>query len=505
MSVREELEKELAKRDYEYYVENFVKIEDRDSDILAVPFLLWEGQKKALKDFVNERLNIVLKARQLGFTWLSLAYGSHELLFNKGYQIVALSKKDDDAKELVRRLTFILRYMPRWLIREDTKENKEWYGMKWTSTTSSVTIIHTDGENSIFNSFSAAPDSGRSFTANLVIIDEWAFQQWAREIWAAAYPTINRPTGGKVIGISTAKRMTLFEEIWKKSKAKINTFNTIFLNWRTDPRRDDKWYEQTKRDLGDLKTKQEYPNTPEEAFEAAEGSAFPEFSYDIHVIKPFEIPKHWKKWKSVDNGYTDPFAWYWYAVSEQGQVYVYREYTRNVEDTKVIYTEQAKKVVELTKEINFNYTVAGHDAWAGHVRDTSNKTLIDYYNEGGIWDFIKANTDRALRKSTIHQYLKPYYDEITEKWTAKVQIFDTCTKLVETLPLLLCDEKDNEKVAECLIDHWFDSFGYGLISAHMKASDVQQKHIKDDFGLYKETKHDMLEAEISNDFLNYGG
>jgi hypothetical protein len=452
-------EQKRIKTDAEYFIENYVHIEDRDSEELAVLFHLWEGQKIALKDFISERLNIVLKARQLGLTWLALSYAVWCILFCTGFLVVALSKTEDDAKELIRRVVFILRHLPEWLALEDIKDNQGKNTMcRWTSTTMSVTILHS--EQSVFNSFPAGPNSGRSFTANLVILDEWAFQQWAREIWAAAYPTINRPTGGKVIGLSTAKRMTLFEEIWRKAKAKVNTFNTIFLSWRTDPRRTEEWYEQTKRDLP-LSYKAEYPNTPEEAFEAAEGVAFSEFSYDIHIVKPFTIPEHWSKWRSVDNGYTDSFAWYWFAVDEDGIVYIYREYTREPKDEKIHYSDQAKKVVQLTGIESIGYTIAGHDAWSKHPLTINaftpqGKSIIDYYGDGGINDCVKCETDRKLRAATWHEYLKPYYDEVKKKWTAKVQIFDTCTKIIETLPQLVNDEKDVEKVMECTIDHWYD-------------------------------------------------
>lgn len=464
-----------SKKNIKYFIENYVYIEDRDSPELAVLFKLWDGQVDALNMFENNRLNIVLKARQLGLTWLALAFGVRELIFNKGYQIVALSKKEDDAKELIRRVEFILRYMPKWLIVEDCKENSDFKGLKWSSTSLSVKIFHPNGETSIFNAMPASQDSGRSFTANLVIIDEWAFQQFAYTIWSAAYPTINRPSGGKVIGLSTAKRMTLFEEIWDKANKKLNTFKTIFLPWWTDPRRDKEWYEQTKKDLP-LSYKAEYPNTPEEAFEAAEGVAFPEFSRLIHVVTPFALPSHWKRWISVDNGYTDPYCWLWHAVSDDGIVYTYREFTRDPNrDPKITYSEQAKKCLELTKEEKISYVVVGHDAWNVHhntitEHTPSGKSIINYYNDGGIKNCIKAMTDRILGKATIHEYLKPYDDENINRTVAKWQIFENCTTLIQTLPQLLCDENDAEKVADCSIDHCYDSARYGLISHHASRS-----------------------------------
>ena len=87
----------------------------------------------------------------------------------------------------------------------------------------------------------------------MLILDEWAFQTNAREIWLSTYPTINRPTGGKVIGLSTIERGTLFEELYTES----NNFNKIFLPWNADPSEIAGTSAQ-KSDLGAL-VMQEYP------------------------------------------------------------------------------------------------------------------------------------------------------------------------------------------------------------------------------------------------------
>jgi len=470
------IQAELGRRSCQYFIEKFVKIEDRDSTELAVPFTLWPKQVEALESFINNKLNIVLKARQLGLSWLALAFAVWNIVNRSGYAVIAMSKREEDAKELARRIGFILKYLPPSMIREKKTAGK-WNGPTWEMTTLSVTINHPNGEPSVFTSLTAAEDSGRSLTVNLVILDEWAFQQWARGIWNSAYPTINRPTGGKVIGLSTAKRMTLFEEVWRMATQGVNTFARVFLPWDTDPRRTQEWYEQTKKDLPNS-YKAEYPATPEEAFESADGVAFPEFSYDLHVVTPFKIPDHWRRWRSCDNGYTDPFAWYWYAVDEGGTVYIYREYTREPKDPKVSYSDQARQVVLKSGSERIGFTVVGHDAWSVHPLTKSNntpqgKSIIDFYIEGGVTDSLRAVTDRMLRKAAFHEYLKPYYDENTEKLTSKVKIFSNCTKIIETLPQLLIDEKDPEKIQECAVDHWADSVGYGLISHHSNKTELE--------------------------------
>lgn len=492
------------------FIRKWVWIEDKDkagTDTgIPIKFILWPLQLKALAAIVFQRLLIVLKARQLGLTWLVLAYAVWQMLFKPGYTVIALSKTEKDAKELVRRVEFILKHLPAWMTREKKKDNAGFYGPVWTATTEIVTIYHpskaTENGNreeqqpSKFESLTSAPGSGRSLTSNLLILDEWAFQQWATEIWSAAYPTINRPTGGQCIGLSTNKRGSLYEDIWKKASKGLNTFARVFLPWWTDPRRTKEWYEQTKRDLPNS-WRQEYPSSPEEALSAGEGTSFPEFTETIHVCRPFKIPSFWRRWRGNDPGYTDPFYWCCYAVSPHGQVFLYREYTRTEKDPKVAYSEQArqfKKMCVHGSEVGqpetgpdgkpiperFSFTCVGRDAWNREKKDgvPTGKSIVDYYADGGITGCIEPpheiQTARILRKATWHEYLEPYLDENTGRTTAKLQIFSTCTTIIEALPNLVNDEKDSEKVSldPHIYTNPYDGGGYGLVAFHSKKSKI---------------------------------
>lgn len=463
------------------FLYQFMEIEDPDSKTGLVPFDLWPEQRRVIKTWDKARISVTLKARQLGISQSALGYSAIKMLTNVGYTVVALSKNDRDATELAKRLVTILRSLPPWACMEKSKAPKGYQYQTWSANAHEITVYHpgTDVE-SRFVVMPAAQDSGRSFTASLVILDEHAFQQWAIPIWDAAYPTIARPNGGKVIIISTAKRGTLFEEFfwqgWNNPHASI--FTSIFVSWRARPDRTDAWYEETKKAMAkDRKYMQEFPATPEEAFSAGEATAFPEWSEDIHVYEDFPIPRHWKKWMSCDNGHADPFAWYWYAVDEDGQVYVYREYSREREDERVHYSDQAREVVARTREDErIEFVVAGLDAWSGHHRDQTGKCLIDYYQEGGIpWGFVKTVTDRALRKATVSEYLRPVFDERTGEHLTKVKVARSCVHLRKHLPKLLNDEKDFEKVADGPTDNQYDSFGYGLLFRHHTASKPEEK------------------------------
>ena len=194
-----------------YFVERYGHIEDRDSPEIIVPFKLWKEQKETLNDFLNHKWTIVLKARQLGISWLVLHYAVHKLLCFCGRSVIGLSKSEKEAQELVRRTVFILRNM-RALVREKT-DRAGWDGAWFESNAMSVTIHFPGKSDSVFQCFASGENAARSFTADLIIFDEWAFQQFDRSIWKAALPVVNRPNSGQVIGVSTIERGSLSKSL----------------------------------------------------------------------------------------------------------------------------------------------------------------------------------------------------------------------------------------------------------------------------------------------------
>ena len=53
-------------------------------------------------------------------------------------------------------------------------------------------------------------------------------------------------------------------------------------------------------------------------WDALEGQYFEEFRRDKHVCDPFDIPVEWKRFRSMDWGFNDPTAVYWYALAPEG-------------------------------------------------------------------------------------------------------------------------------------------------------------------------------------------
>jgi len=436
------VKKELFRRKCVEFVEGAVKIEDKDVMGLVVPFTLWPDQKKVLRRFVKNRRVVVLKARQLGLTWLALAYACWRLVHRPGYWVVALSKREDpDAKELIRRVKFILRHLPDWMIREKSEAEKGWNGAVWEATALKVEIQFPGQEPSVFQSMTSSPESGRSFTANLILFDEWAFQQYAEELWAAGYPVINRPTGGQVIGLSTGNRGTLFESIWNGAVSGDNNFKPIFLPWNADPRRTSGWYKRTRQDMPNS-YKREYPRSPDEAFTVGQGAFFPEWDFDTHVMMDYGWypPDYCQIYGAYDAGYGSRACFKWYAVFPDGRAVGYREYYPH----QVTDLEQAKQINKMSLRPDGTperlvKIFADPSCW--NKQSGTGESTAEVFLKAGI-RMLPADNDLANGWRRLHQWLG-----VGEDGSPHLSFTHSCGNTIRTYPSCEQSKTNPEDIA----------------------------------------------------------
>ena len=411
--------------DIEYFLTTWAYFEDREHPDLLVQFEPWPAQLDAVREIERNKITMFLKARQIGITWLALLYAVHLMISKVGSTVVVISKTEEDSKELVRRVAVILSKMGAVL---------EGGNLRVEAYSQTVRIIHASGKVSRIKAFPASPSAGRSFTADLLIMDEWAFQQHAEEIWTAAFPTINRPTSGKVLGISTIKLGSLFEDLWRKD----NGFGKVFIPWYADPRRDAKWYEETKKSLGALMT-QEYPATEEEALSAIGGRYFPEFDIRKHVVEGFDPDweREWKLYASMDYG-LDMLAYYIYATDTFGNVYILRE----VYESGLIVAEAAERIKAAERGLpRLTARYAPPDLWAASAQ--TGRTIADGFAAAGV-HLIKADNHREGGSLYVKELLR---DRMTEsgEFAPRLKIFRACSNLIRCVQTILVDEK-NPKV-----------------------------------------------------------
>ena len=168
-----------------------------------------------------------------------------------------------------------------------------------------------------------------------------------------------------------------------------------------------------------------------------DGQYFDEWDRNLHVIKPFEIPVHWKRYAAMDYG-LDMLAVYFIAVDGVGNAYVYNE----IYQPDLIISRAAQLIKQyLSQPLQAFY--APPDLW--NRRQDSGKSVAGIFAQQGIL-LTKATNDRQAGWYALKEYLHPVSDE-TGAMSAKLKIFANCTNLIRTLPALTHDAKNVNDVA----------------------------------------------------------
>lgn len=233
---------------------------DQHSAAIA-PFTLWDGQRAALEMMERERLLVFLKARQLGISWLVCGYALWLCTSTPGQPVLVYSQGQLEANELIRRTSFLYDHHQRRdhlpsLVRDNTGL------LEWSN-------------GSRMLSLAATRKAGRSFTAALAILDEWAFMAWPRETLAAVKPTID--AGGKLFIISSADGAnTAYHRFWNTAESGASGYASVFLPWWSRPDRGDGWRDAKVNEAGGdtASVLREYPANAIEAFTNASGLVY---------------------------------------------------------------------------------------------------------------------------------------------------------------------------------------------------------------------------------------
>jgi hypothetical protein len=243
-----------------YFIDKYCRIYDSvDAD--WVRFKLWPEQKRVLEEIHANQLTVILKARQLGISWLSLGYALWQVMFRPIAAVSVFSRRETEAMYLLGqdRLRGMFNQLPAWM--------KTGYEVNVSS-----------GHEWILKSGSAVrafpTSAGDGYVSTLAIVDEADLSPDLNKLLRAVKPTIDN--GGKLILLSRANKTepeSEFKNIYRGAREGENGWNHIFLPWSAHPGRDADWYLRQQRDIqsrtGSLDDLYEqYPATDDQALSA---------------------------------------------------------------------------------------------------------------------------------------------------------------------------------------------------------------------------------------------
>lgn len=244
-----------------YFLCTYVHIYDKRAGVQAwVPFSLFPAQRTVARDLQEHNLHSILKARQLGLTWLVLGHCLHAMLFSPVASILLFSLREDEAIHLLDdRLKGMYQRLPDWLKADRVvKDGSKYWALSNGSTA---------------RAFSTT--AGDSYAATHVLVDEADLVPNLKKLLSRNKPTIDG--GGDLILLSRADKdhpQSDFKQIYRAAARGANSYHPTFLSCFARPDRDEAWYDDQCADamanFGSLDSVHEqYPRTPEEALAPA--------------------------------------------------------------------------------------------------------------------------------------------------------------------------------------------------------------------------------------------
>lgn len=158
-----------------------------------------------------------------------------------------------------------------------------------------------------------------------------------------------------------------------------------------------------------------------------EGQYFTEFDPKKHILTPFEIPRSWRKYRTVDYG-LDRLACLWIAVSPDSTSYVYREFC----ESNLTISQAADEILKRTPQDEDIYaTLAPPDLWSRSQETGRSKAAI--FSEFGI-NLTKTANDRECGWLAVKELL------LGGEGRQAIRIFSVCTEIIKCLPALTVDK-----------------------------------------------------------------
>lgn len=236
----------------------------------------YPGQREMLLAFAIAKFVWTLKARQLGGSEGAAFHIFKTSICEDRSESLVISKKEKDAKYFLRR-----RILPQiesaYKLEYEPGKRFPWPAMVDNTDTGKIKFANGSGVEAL----SSDNEEARSRSPRIVVFDEIRtyLNKDAEELWSAICPAVEAHPRGQLIGISTAKFGSWYNEMTEKiMNRKLKGIEFLFMPDDTDPSRTPAWREDVKsRASHPALFAQEHPLEPSDCFISREGAVFPQF------------------------------------------------------------------------------------------------------------------------------------------------------------------------------------------------------------------------------------
>ena len=180
-----------------------------------------------------------------------------------------------------------------------------------------------------------------------------------------------------------------------------------------------------------------------------------------HVVKPFKIPREWRRYRTFDFGYARPFSVAWWAIDYDGKAYRYRELYGYTGEPNVGVKWHPQRIAEKILEIEMKYEqdlhkiigIADPSIWDASRGESIGRQM----EKAGVF-FEPGDNKRIPGKMQLH-----YRFSFDDEGYPMLYVFENCKQFIRTIPDLVYDDHDPEDIDTEGEDHIYDETRYFLM------------------------------------------
>lgn len=257
---------------YKKFIETNFQIVDKEGNL--VPFRLNKIQDKFLTQDTSNGRDIILKARQQGFSSLILGVFTADFLLKPNTFNVVIADDSDNAQGLLKR---VKDYIGCWCEKRGIKTKDI---LKYNS---KYELYFAQNNSTYIIGTAQNINVGRSKTITNLHLSEAAFYPHLEQMLAGVLQAV--VPDGRVIMETTANGFNFFKEYWDKSELNETDFSNHF--YKASDFYTQELLDTKKKELGRL-YKQEYPETPLEAFITSGETYFDQEALEYYLLNAIE-------------------------------------------------------------------------------------------------------------------------------------------------------------------------------------------------------------------------
>lgn len=228
---------------------------------------------------------------------------------------------------------------------------------------------------------------------------------------------------------------------------------------------------------------------------------------NMHVCRPFKIPKDWIRFRSMDWGYRTAGCVHWYALDPDGTLWVEKEFTFNGGKSnkgRLTAVDVAKRIKEIEKGMGLwkkgRSPITGPaDTQLWEQRGEQGKSKAEEMAMLGV-GWVPADKRSERRNAERLEERLCDHDDGTKN--PGIVFFSVCVQAISTIPAIPTDPKDSTVPADCAINHWYDSVKYGC--AYASRRDLRRPDVKEDDDLKDDDEEDDSDDESKYGRDGYG-